>query len=322
MTAMAAAQAARLAWAAGVVFHTGDHPLPQGSFWAQWDPRLDATLVLLLAGGAYSLGWWRLRRAGHARLATGWRLAAYGSGLAVTAFSLMGPVDVLQELLFAIHMVQHLLLRLVAAPLIILAAPFPIALWGLPPRARRAVGQALAPATPSRRALERATSPWLLLTVHLATIWLWHTPAGYNGALRNPWVHDVQHITFFATALAFWWCTAAAEPTLQPRLGYGLRLALVLMALFQTQILSIIIAMAERPLYDFYTTVPRLWGMSVMDDQRWSGVIMWVPGGLWYVMTAVLLLERMMSRQERIVRRRGALTAVPAPALLGDPPTA
>lgn len=321
MTPIAAAQAARIAWAAGVVFHTGDHPLPEGGFWAQWDPRLDAALVLLAAGAIYSLGWWRLRRAGHGGLATGWRLAAYGSGLAVAAFSLMGPVDVLQELLFAIHMVQHLLLMLVAAPLLVLAAPFPISLWGLPAGARRALGRWMAPATRTRRVLDRATGPWLVLAVHMATIWLWHTPAGYNGALRHPWVHDVQHITFFGTALAFWWCTAAAEPTLQPRLGYGLRLALVLMALFQTQILSIVIAMADRPLYDFYTTVPRLWGMSVMDDQRWSGVIMWVPGGLWYVMTAVLLLERMMSRQERTVRRLAARRA-PAPALLGDPPAA
>ncbi len=269
----------------------------------RWDWRPEIILVLAGLGFTYSLGWWRLRRQGHLRLASGWQLAAYLGGLAVLGLALLSPIDTLQSLLFTAHMVQHVLLMMVVPPLLLLAQPFPLVLWGLPAGLRHAVGRLLARSAPFRRGLRRATMPWATWILYVATLWIWHVPAAYDAALRIELLHDLEHLSFFVTALLFWWHVTDAAPHIHELRGCGRRIGYVLAALAQNEILAVGIALTRRPLYTHYTTVPRLWDLSVLEDQMLGGAIMWIPGGMMYAVTAIILLARLLDREEREMRR-------------------
>lgn len=295
-------------------------------WWTYWSARPEVALVLLGAGALYSLGWWRLRRRGQNELASVGRLAAYWGGLATLALALLGPLDALQSELFAVHMTQHMLIMMVAPILLLLGAPFPMALWGLPRGLRLKTGHLLRRGSRFRRLAEPATAPWLMFAAFTACVWLWHMPAAYDAVQTRQWVHDLEHLSFFLTALAYWWCVMAALPRLQSSLGYGLRMALVLVGFVQHKVLSIMIAMADHPLYAHYAAKPGAWGLSPLEDQMWGGVIMWIPGGILYVLIAVVLIARAMDSEERRVhpRRPGAGTPAAPPVTPATPaaPTA
>jgi cytochrome c oxidase assembly factor CtaG len=293
----------------GAVRHTAPHPLHEGEgvsldhVWLHWDWQPAAILVLIVLGGTYCLGWWRLRWQGHTRLANGWRLAAYLSGLAVLGLALLSPIDTLQSLLFSMHMVQHELLMMVAPPLLLLANPFPIALWGMPAGLRRTIGRLLTRKAPFRRVVRRLTAPWVAWALYVATLWIWHAPIAYNAALNDELIHDVEHITFFATALLFWWHVVGAAPRIHGSPGYGVRIGYVLAALVQNEVLAVSISLAHQPLYAYYMTVPRLWDLSVLEDQMLGGAIMWVPGGMMYVLTAIILIACLLDWEEKKTSR-------------------
>lgn len=146
-------------------------------FWqaalSPWHWRSPVLLVLLLFALPYSLGWLRLRRGGHTRLASVPRLAAYIAGLATVALALLSPLDTYEVLLFSVHMVQHELLMLVAAPLLLLGSPLAVTLWSAPAPVRQALGGLLLRRSPLRRLFDRLTWPpaaWLIAT---AAVWLW-----------------------------------------------------------------------------------------------------------------------------------------------------
>jgi cytochrome c oxidase assembly factor CtaG len=256
-----------------------------------WDWRIEVIIVLALAGTLYSLGWRRLRRGGrrNRQLATGWRLASYLGGLIALALALMSPIDVLGGQLFLMHMVQHLLLVMIAPPLLLLANPLPFFMWGLPDGMRRWVAGLLQRKSAFRRALRSAASPGLVWMAFVAVFLGWHDPNVYNAALRSDFVHDVEHLTFFASAMLFWWLVVGAGPRVRS-LSRGIRLALVLGAVPVNMLAGVAISFASQPIYTYYTTVPRLWGLSVMQDQMWGGVIMWIPGSMMYLVAALILI--------------------------------
>ena len=294
---------------AGAVRSASPQPLHEGEgvalhdVWRSWNWPPAVVLVLLLMAGAYCLGWWRLRRQGYRRLASGWRLAAYLGGLAVLALALLSPIDTLQSLLFAMHMVQHELLMMVAPPLLFLGNPFPIALWGMPAGLRRAIGEFLAPQTAFRRGFQRLTAPWVAWVLYVGALWLWHAPTAYDAALRYEPIHDLEHITFFGTALLFWWHVVGAAPHIHGFSGFGTRIGYVLAALVQNEVLAVSISLADRVLYTYYETVPRLWGLSVLQDQELGGAIMWIPGGMMYVLAAIILIACLLDWEEKKTSR-------------------
>lgn len=270
-----------------------------GRVWLSWEWRLEVLLALAGLGAFYALGWWRLRRRGRQQLANGWRLAAYMSGLAVVGVALLSPIDTLQSLLFSMHMVQHELLMMVAPPLLLLANPFPFFLWALPPESRRAFTGVFATGMPVRRVLRQVTRPRIAWLLYVGTLWLWHYPVAYDVALRYELVHDLEHMTFFWTAVLFWWHVVGAAPRIDRTLGYGFRIAYLAAALAQNEILAVAISFAGQPLYPYYTTVPRIWGLSVMGDQMLGGAIMWIPGGMMYVLAMVILIARLLDAEEK-----------------------
>ncbi len=260
-----------------------------------WQFDLGVVLNLSLLALVHGLGWWRLRRRGHRRLANGWRLAAYLGGLFAVALALLSPIDGLGGLLLMFHMVQHLLLMMVAAPLLLLANPFPVFLWALPRSLRIAVGGLFRAQTALVRALRMATNPLIAWMVYLTVFLGWHDPNLYDLALGYPWVHDLEHWSFFLGALLFWWHVIGAGPQIHRRLSTFQRALYALSMVPANMLTGVAIAFSETPIYTYYTTVPRIYGIGVMEDQAWGGQIMWIPGSMMYLLAALILFSRLMS---------------------------
>ena len=273
------------------------HPLLKALLSA-WEWRLDVSVVLLSFATLYTIGWWRLRKRSRVpKLANKKRLAAYWGGLVILAVSLMSPIDPLGGQLFFMHMLQHLLTIMFAAPLLWLGAPFPLLLWGLPARARRVVGRQFAHAAITRNLLHTVTQSsfvWLAFIIIYAG---WHDPNLYSLALRRDWVHDLQHISFFAVAMMLWWHVIGAGPRLHRVPIWG-RIAMLITLVPVNMGIGIVIATATEVLYPYYLSVPRIWGFTALQDQMLAGVIMWIPGSMMFLLAVILLLASAMRTKE------------------------
>lgn len=267
------------------------HPLLQALL-SPWDWRLDVSLVLLIFATLYTTGWWRLRtRSRNPKLASFKRLAAYWIGLVTLAISLMSPIDALGGQLFFMHMLQHLITIMISAPLLWLAAPFPFVLWGLPPTLRRTVAGQFNRAATTRSLLRSVTQPSAVWVFFIVVYAGWHDPELYSLALRRDWVHDIQHITFFAAAMLYWWHVIGAGPRLH-RVAIWARLALLITVVPVNMIIGIVIANGSEVIYPYYTSVPRIWGFSALQDQMLAGVIMWIPGSMMLLLAVIILLAK------------------------------
>lgn len=215
--------------------------------------------------------------------------------------ALLSPVDQLASLLFSMHMVQHLLLTMLAPPLLLLANPFPVVLWGLPARVRLRLGRLLTRRTPVRRALRALTLLPVAWVVYVGTLWVWHLPVAYQAALEHELVHNLEHLAFFGTGLLFWWRIINPAPRLHGRPHAG-HILYLLAATAQNTALGALIGLTERLLYPYYAATPRLWGLTPLDDQALAGGIMWGSGHM-YLIPILVLVARMLGSEERGRRR-------------------
>src|SRR5262249_38208765 len=165
--------------------------------------KVALAFALLCVGTLYGRGWRHLGRVGHPP--PRWRLALYELGLVAIAAALLSPIDDLADELFPVHMVQHLLLTMLAAPLVLLGNPLPGVLWGVPRSVRRWVASPLTTGARFRIALGVLTSLPVAWLVYVTDLWAWHMPLLYQLALRHEAVHVVEHAAFFTTSLLFWW---------------------------------------------------------------------------------------------------------------------
>ncbi len=273
------------------------HPLVQALL-STWDWRIDVTVLLSILGTLYVTGWIRLRRRSNYRqLATRRRLAAYLSGLATLALALMSPIDRLGGQLFFIHMIQHKLEIMVAAPLICLANPFPFMLWGMPAPLRRWFAGLFRLQSPIRRGLAKATGPGLSWFIFIVFYIGWHDPALYNWALVNSTVHDIQHLTFFASAMLFWWHITNAAPHIHGHAEVWGRLAMLIGVIPPQVITGVVIATASEVVYTYYASIPRFWGVSVLADQAIGGMIMWTLSSEMIIWGVVFLLNSLFKKE-------------------------
>jgi cytochrome c oxidase assembly factor CtaG len=274
-----------------------------------WAWRPEIILTLGLAAALHLTGRWRLKHRGSERLIAPWRSVAYLGGLAVLGIALMSPIDVLSAQFFFMHMIQHLLLVMVAPVLLLIADPMPVALWGLPSGLRLEAGRLLRPDSRFRGTVRALTAPGLVWLYSVAALVGWHDPGAYNLTLESELVHDLEHITFFATAMLFWWHVIGCAPHIHKRLSLGVRVGYVLSIVPASAITGVAIAFASKPIYTYYTTVPRLGGMTVMQDQMLGGVIMWIPGSMMYVIAALILIARLIRAEEEQAPASGSKTA-------------
>lgn len=243
-----------------------------------WSLGAWTAIAILSTGIVYLRGWLQLRRQLPRRFPA-WRLACFQGGLAVVLLAIASPLDAFGELLLQVHMLQHLLLMMVAPPLLWLGAPFAPLLRGLPASwLRDGLGPFLAwPAL--RSAAHWLVHPVVAWLAFVVATWVWHAPALYELALRSSFWHEVEHLCFIGTGLLFWW------PVIQPWPSRSVwpRVAMVpylLLASLQTTAFSALFAFSERPIYSAYELAPRLFGIGVLADQAAAGAVMWVPGSI------------------------------------------
>ncbi len=223
-------------------------------------------------GGRGALDLWRARHAPAGetgRSPTTTQRALFFIGLATIFLSLNGWLhDVSDFYLFSAHMVQHLVLTLVAPPLLILGTPG----WMLRPALRwRGVG-------PVARFVTRARTAFVLFNL---VIIAWHLPGLYEFAMEHHNIHIVQHLCFMVAATLMWWPVLSPMPEL-PRLSYPLQMLYLFLMTIPMSIVAVCIAYADHALYPFYAAAPRIWGITPMQDQLIGGLIMWIPGGLFF----------------------------------------
>jgi cytochrome c oxidase assembly factor CtaG len=255
-------------------------------------------LVPLAAVAAlYALGAWRLSR--RARGTVAWpRPASATVGLVAVAAALVSPLDSLADRSFLAHMVQHMLLMMVAAPAMLLADPLPVVLWALPLPARARVARVLTRGSPVRRLWAAATGTALAWLAHAGTLWFWHVPAVYDAALANRLVHDVEHVSFFVAALLFWWPVVHPAPRVRRPTPYPARIVYLVLAAFQGAALGLLLALAPSVLYQTYAAAhPDV--VAALDDQAAGGMVMWGVGGLIDMLAVLILLGRALTQGER-----------------------
>jgi putative membrane protein len=256
-------------------------------------------LCLLLSAGIYLPGWLRLRRrtrqggAAHGRAG----LAFAGGWLALAA-ALVSPLDALGASLFSAHMLQHELMMIVAAPLLVLGRPFGYWLWALPARWRPAIGAG------ARHPFVAGT--WLFLTwplaawlLHAAVLWLWHAPPLFEASLHSRGVHTLQHAAFLLSALLFWWAVLG-DGVARPRRGAAMLYIFTTMA--HTGALGALMTWSATVWYPSYLGTTQAYGYTPLEDQQLGGLIMWVPGGLAYLFAGLALAARWLARPPGPVR--------------------
>jgi cytochrome c oxidase assembly factor CtaG len=262
-----------------------------------WQPEI--ILTVGLAATIHLVGRWRLKRQGRAKALNPWRSVSYLSGLGVLWVALLSPIDVLSDQFFYMHMIQHLLLVMIAPPLLLLADPMPIMLWGLPRGLRLEVGRLLRPGATFRRVARAMTTPGLVWLYYVAFLIGWHEPRAYDLTLQSEFAHNLEHLTFFFTAMLFWWHVIGCAPHIHRRLSRGVRIGYVISAVPPTALTGIALSFASEPLYAHYTTAPRLGDMTVLQDQMLGGVIMWIPGSMMFLVAALILIARAIRDEER-----------------------
>lgn len=252
---------------------------------------LKTLLVLVLAGvaSAYVRGWRRFHAAGYPPPV--WRPVSYALGLLFVAGALLSPLDDLAGERFSAHMAQHLLLTMMAAPLLLLGNPLPLVLWGMPPRARRWLAAPLRRTAWPRSALSAMTFWPAAGLLHVAVIWAWHVPVLYDAAAEHEILHAVEHVMFFATAILFWWPIIRPAPRLGPRLHPGLQIAYLVAATAQSTALGMLLAVPERAFYPHYARAAAALGISAVDDQMVGGGLMWSGAHMYLLPILIILYE-------------------------------
>lgn len=267
-------------------------PLQPDDLWTAWKFEPGAVLPLALSAWLYARG------ARIARGLTRTQVVSFWAGFAILAIALLSPLHPLGEVLFSAHMAQHEILMLLAAPLLVLSRPLVPFLWGMPLEWRRVIGQWSKTATVQRgwRALTSPLSAWW---IHAAALWVWHTPALFQATLRSEWVHTAQHLSFFVSALLFWWALFYAHG----RMGHGPSVFYVFTTAVHTGILGALLTFAPFVIYPAYSSTAPLWGLTPLQDQQIGGLIMWVPAGVVYLVVGLLLFAAWLRQSEALVTR-------------------
>jgi putative membrane protein len=249
-------------------------------------------IPLLLAGGLYALGAWRLSRRAPGAMRRRRPAFALMGGAAVAA-ALVSPLDLAAERSFVAHMTQHMLLITIAAPALLLADPLPVVLWALPRTARATIGGWLRRGAALRRVGAALTGVALAWAAHTAVLWLWHVPAAYDAALASRVLHHAEHATFFVTALLFWWPVIQPAPRLRPPAPPAARVIYLVLAAFQAAALGLLLTLAPAVLYRTYAATHRD-APAALADQMWGGLLMWGVGGLVDMLAVLVLLARVL----------------------------
>lgn len=269
-----------------------------------WTFAADVWLPVILAALVYWMARHIVDRRHPGNPVPRWRMWSWLAGLGAIVLALASPIEAYDTTLFSVHMVQHLLLTMVAAPLLVLAAPITLLLRVSSPRARR---RWILPVLHSR--LVRVIShPLVAWTLFAGVMWFSHFSPLFDAALEDTTLHRLEHALFLGSALLFWWPVVGADPS-PHRLGYAARLFYVALGMPLSSFLGLVIFSAQSVLYEHYLTRQRDWGPTPLEDQSWAGGIMWAGGDAAFVLALLLLVAAWLGHEEREDRREDARLA-------------
>ena len=268
-------------------------PLTFGDLPWSWNPWILASLAISCL--LYVCGLSRIDGAVRARLFGPLRRASFGAGVTVLFLVLISPFDALDDQLFSAHMAQHLVLMMIAPPLLLFGRPGLVFFWAFPLRARSMLGRVWR-TSGLRKALHVVGSPpivWVLCTMFLC---FWHIPAPYGWALESEPVHALEHICFFVQSLMFW--SLILEPLGRRRLPCGTAMLFVLTFGVQNGLMGALLTFSTHPFYTPYLTTTAAWGLTPLEDQQLGGLGMWIPASLVHLTTLGILFVVWMRESE------------------------
>ncbi len=271
--------------------HPGERLQPD-DLWSAWsfDPGIVAPLAITAL--LYALG------SRRERTLTNRQKTCFWCGWAMLALALVSPLHPVGEVLFSAHMVQHEILMLVAAPLLVLSRPLVTFLWGMPFDWRRGLGR-WAKEDYVRHSWSFLTDPFTAWWVHAAAIWIWHAPFMFGLTLQSELAHTAQHLSFFLSALLFWWALFYAHG----RMAYGAAVFYVFTTAVHTSILGALLTFAPNVWYPAYSKTTQAWGLTPLQDQQIGGLVMWVPAGLVYLAAGLWLFAAWLKESDAMLER-------------------
>ena len=257
-----------------------------------FDPWLVVPLYFVAI--SFLIGTWRLwGRAGIGRGILQWQAACFWAGWFLLALALMSPLHAIAERMLTAHMIEHELIMAFAAPLIVLSRPLVAFVWSVPIVVRRWLG------TIAR--LSPVVSVWLLLTeasfataLHVATVFAWHMPVLFEAALTYPALHKLQHVSFLATALLYWWAVLSL-----PRHKHGVAALHLFVTMMAISLLGALLTLSPHQWYSAYSSPP--FGFTPLEDQQLAGLVMWIPGCAVYAIAALCFMATWISSSGRKV---------------------
>lgn len=274
------------------------NPHGWADLWRRWTLDPGVLVSVGATGALYALGLFRLWRTTHVGSGIS-RLHAwcFAGGWLSLVVALVSPLHTWGEVLFSVHMCQHEILMLIAAPLMVLGQPLIAFLWALPLSWRKALAS-FAGANGIRHIWLLVSAPFAAWLIHAAALWMWHFPALFQATLRSNIVHALQHLSFFFSALLFWW--AIIQGSLRCR-GYGAAILYLFTTALHTSLLGALLTFSDKVWYPSYALTSWQWGLTALEDQQLGGLIMWVPAGFVYVFAGLAFFVGWMRESERRV---------------------
>lgn len=264
------------------------------------EPLVVVPLVATL--GLYAAGLARLwGRAGYGRGISRWRAAAFGAGWLTMVAALVSPIAWLSEILFSVHMTQHTLLMLLAAPLMMFGQPLLVWLWAFDANGRaRITDLVVRPVVTA--GWQAATGPLAVFLLHAIALWAWHVPALYESALHHAGIHALEHLCFLLAASMFWWGMVHGR---YGRMGYGLAVLYVFLTAVHSAALGALFTVSPTVWYSDYQQQAAVWHIDALADQQLAGLLMWVPAGVIFIVLGLGLFAAWLGEAERRVALGG-----------------
>jgi putative membrane protein len=271
--------------------------------WNVWSFTPGIVILTILTCTIYARGMFRRRNISNANRR--WRHAAFFGGIAAVFLSLQSPIDYIAEHLFAMHQVQHLLLRMIGPMLIALAAPQATLVAGLPRALRTSLLIPIAGHRASRGLFGFFIAPVPLTALFIAALYVWQYPPYHNAALRDETIHDVMHVTMLAAGLLFWWRVFDIRPA-PPALRHGVRLMMLWIVILSNIALGAYTTVKTEVLYSAYAAVGRLFGIAPVTDESVGGFIIWMPSSMMVLAAVIIVIHSWGKQETRAEDRRTA----------------
>jgi putative membrane protein len=259
----------------------------QDDLWLAWnlDPTLLIGLLALLGGYLWRRS--RLREDDRPSLA---QVASFLAGWLTLVIALVSPLDTISDrYLFSAHMVQHMLIAVVAPCLLLVGLNEPMLAPALRPRA-------------VARTLSVLANPFVAFFLLFVDLFVWHLPRLYDATLTNEALHVIEHLTFIALGVLFWWPVVSPTPSVVPRMRNLISVLYLFLACQPMVLLGALLTFAEKPYYLPYVTAPRISGLTALTDQQLGGLIMWLPTNIPYLLVLSILFFQWFNALDRAER--------------------